>query len=125
MSTMHAALIREHGGPEVLEVVEVERPVPKSGEVLVRVGACALNHLDIFVRRGMPGMRFSFPHVSGGDIAGWVKAAGDEAGEPLVGKTVLIDPLVDGHALGEGPWGGLAEYIVVPADNAMIIDEPR
>ncbi|HZS88971.1 MAG TPA: zinc-binding dehydrogenase [Chloroflexota bacterium] len=124
MSTMHAALIREHGGPEVLEVVEVERPVPKSGEVLVRVGACALNHLDIFVRRGMPGMRFSFPHVSGGDVAGWVEAAGDAAGEHLVGGAVLIDPLVGDHALGEGPWGGLADFIVVPAQNVISIDAP-
>jgi alcohol dehydrogenase len=121
MTTMQAALIREHGGPEVLEVREVERPTPGAGEVLVRIGACALNHLDIFVRRGMPGMRFSFPHVSGGDIAGWVDAAGDAAGEHLLGSAVLIDPLVNGHALGEGPWGGLAEYIVVPVQNALPI----
>lgn len=122
---MQAALIREHGGPEVLDIGKVERPSPKSGEILVRVGACALNHLDIFVRRGMPGVHFSFPHVSGGDIAGWVESAGDAEGEPLVGSAVLIDPLVDGHALGEGPWGGLADYIVVPAKNAIPIDEPN
>lgn len=123
MATMKAALIREHGGPEVLQLDEVERPWPGPGEILVRIGACALNHLDIFVRRGMPGMSFTFPHVSGGDIAGWVEAAGDAGGEHLVGRMVLIDPLVDGHALGEGPWGGLAEYIVVPAENAMVLHE--
>jgi NADPH:quinone reductase-like Zn-dependent oxidoreductase len=125
MALMRAALIHEHGGPEVLEVADVERPSPGPGEVLVRVGACALNHLDIFVRRGMPGMRFSFPHVSGGDIAGWVETAGDGADAALIGSTILVDPLVNGHALGEGPWGGLAEYIVIPAENAMPIAEPN
>lgn len=123
MATMKAALIERHGGPEVLQIADVERPSPGPGEILVRIGACALNHLDIFVRRGMPGVTFSFPHVSGGDIAGWVEASGDSAGEHLVGSAVLIDPLIDGHALGEGPWGGLAEYIVVPAGNAMPIGE--
>ncbi|HEX8918449.1 MAG TPA: zinc-binding dehydrogenase [Chloroflexota bacterium] len=122
MVMMQAAMIYQHGGPEVLEVGEVERPEPGPGEILVRVGACALNHLDIFVRRGMPGMRFSFPHISGGDIAGWVEAAGDQSGQHLIGTPVLLDPLVDGHALGEGPWGGLSEYVVVPAENAIPIE---
>lgn len=122
MEMMRAALIREHGGPEVLELGEVERPSAGPGEILVRVGACALNHLDIFVRRGMPGMRFTFPHISGGDIAGWVEAAGDQQDAHLVGSTVLLDPIVNGHALGEGPWGGLAEYVVVPAENAIPLE---
>ena len=124
MAMMRAALIREHGGPEVLELGEVERPSAGPGEIMVRVGACALNHLDIFVRRGMPGMRFTFPHISGGDIAGWVEAAGDEQGAGLVGSAVLLDPIVNGHALGEGPWGGLAEYVVAPAENAIRIEGP-
>jgi alcohol dehydrogenase len=122
MVMMHAAVIREHGGPDVLELREVERPEPGPGEILVRVGACALNHLDIFVRRGMPGIHFTFPHISGGDIAGWVEAAGSQVGEHLVGSSVLLDPIVNGHALGEGPWGGLAEYVVVPAENAIPIE---
>jgi len=120
---MQAALIHRHGGPDVLEVGQIERPTPGPGEILVRVGACALNHLDIFVRRGMPGMRFDFPHISGGDVAGWVEEAGDERGADLIGATVLLDPIVDGRALGEGPWGGLAEYVLVPAENAMRIDD--
>ena len=123
MATMQAALIREHGGAEVLDVREIERPSPKAGEVLVRVAACALNHLDIFVRRGMPGVRFTFPHVSGGDIAGWVEEVGEGVEDTWSGSSVLIDPLVDGHALGEGPWGGLAEYITVPARNVMRIGD--
>ncbi|MBV9279914.1 MAG: zinc-binding dehydrogenase [Chloroflexi bacterium] len=124
MPTMRAALIREHGGPQVLELADVERPSPGPGEILVRVGACALNHLDIFVRRGMPGVRFSLPHVSGGDIAGWVEAAGDEGSARLVGATILLDPLVNHQALGEGPWGGLADYVVAPAENAIPLEEP-
>ena len=122
MAMMRAAVIREHGGPDVLEVGEVETPSPGPREILVKVGACALNHLDIFVRRGMPGMRFTFPHISGGDIAGWVEAAGDQSGQHLVNSSVLLDPMVDGHALGEGPWGGLAEYVVVPVENAIPLE---
>ena len=120
LSTMQAAVIKEHGGPEVLDVRQVKRPAPGRGKVSVRVGACALNHLDIFVRRGMAGIEFKFPHVSGGDVAGWVDSVGEEVDDGIVGSTVLIDPLIDGHALGEGPdWGGLEEYVVVPADNVI------
>jgi NADPH:quinone reductase-like Zn-dependent oxidoreductase len=119
---MQASFIRQHGPPEVLEVGEVERPAPGPGEILVRVGACALNHLDIFVRRGMPGVRLTLPHTSGGDIAGWVEAAGDERGAELIGKTVLLDPLVGRHALGENLKGGLAEYVIAPTQNAILLD---
>jgi NADPH:quinone reductase-like Zn-dependent oxidoreductase len=120
---MQASFLRKHGGPEALEVGEVERPEPGPGEILVRVGACGLNHLDIFVRRGMPGVHLTLPHTSGGDVAGWVEAAGDETGARLVGKTVLIDPLIGRHALGENLKGGLAEYVLVPAQNAMVLDD--
>lgn len=124
MTVMAASFIREHGGPETLELGEVERPSPGAGEILVRVGACALNHLDIFVRRGMPGVHLALPHTSGGDIAGWVEAAGDERAAPLIGKTVLLDPLVGRHALGENLKGGLAEYVLAPAENAILLDSP-
>jgi NADPH:quinone reductase-like Zn-dependent oxidoreductase len=120
---MQAALIREHGGPEVLEVAEVERPTPARGEVMVRVAACALNHLDIFVRRGMRGVQFSFPHVSGGDVVGWITDTGDGVKDVTPGTIVLIDPLIEGHALGEGPrWGGLADYVTVPAANVISLE---
>jgi alcohol dehydrogenase len=114
-TAMQAAVLREHGGPEAFEVEEIERPEPGEGEILVRVLACALNHLDIFVRRGMPGVNLPLPHVAGGDIVGVVEV-GDER---LAGQTVLLDPLVGRHALGEGLWGGLAEYVVAPAVNAI------
>jgi len=119
MTTMQAGIIRAHGGPEMLEVGEIERPEPGPGEILVRVAACALNHLDIFVRRGMPGVHLPLPHISGGDITGWVEAVADKSDAGLIGRQVLLDPLVGHHALGENLRGGLAEYVVAPAQNAI------
>jgi 2-desacetyl-2-hydroxyethyl bacteriochlorophyllide A dehydrogenase len=121
---MRAAVLRSHGGPEAFEYGEIERRDPAAGEVLVRVLACALNHLDVFVRRGMPGVPLELPHVSGGDIVGRVEAAASPEDEALVGTTVLLDPLVGRHALGENLWGGLAEFVVAPAANAILLDAP-
>jgi alcohol dehydrogenase len=118
-ATMVATLIREHGGPEQLLVETVQRPRPAAGEVLVRVGACALNHLDIFVRRGMPGLPIPLPHTTGGDIAGWVHELGDGVGGIDLGAPVLVDPAVEDGALGENRPGGLSEYVVVPASNLI------
>lgn len=119
---MQAALVREHGGPEALTIEEIERPAPAPGEILVRVGACAVSHHDIFVRRGMPGVRLDLPVVPGCDVAGWVEAAGDERGAHLVGAAVLIDPIVGELSLGEHLPGGLAGYVVVPVENAIRLD---
>jgi alcohol dehydrogenase len=116
---MQAAVIREHGGPEVMQLDEYARPRVGTGEVLVRVGACGLNHLDIFVRRGMPGLPIPLPHVSGGDIAGWVDEVGDGVSTDLVGKPVLLDPAVGDGAIGETLPGGLAEFVVAPAENVI------
>jgi alcohol dehydrogenase len=124
MALMRAAFVREHGGPEALEYGEIERPRPRPGEVLVRVTACALNHLDIFVRRGMPGVRLDLPHVPGGDIVGWVEESGDDQGRRLVGALVLLDPMVGRGMLGEHEWGGLAEFVVAPVDNAIPLPHP-
>jgi NADPH:quinone reductase-like Zn-dependent oxidoreductase len=121
--TMRAAVLREHGGPEAFAYGEIERREPGAGEILVRVTACALNHLDIFVRRGMPGVPLPLPHIAGADIVGCVEAAGDASAEPLVARTVLLDPMVGRHALGENLWGGLAEYVVAPAANAIQLPE--
>jgi alcohol dehydrogenase len=124
VTTMRAAFVREHGGPEALEYGEIERPEPGPGEMLVRVAACALNHLDIFVRRGMPGVHLDLPHVPGGDIVGWVEGCGDETGRRLVGTLVLLDPIVGRGVLGEHEWGGLAEFVVAPVDNAIPLPHP-
>ncbi len=122
---MLATLIREHGGPEQLLVEEVERPEPGAGEVRVRVAACAINHLDIFVRRGMPGLPIPLPHTSGGDVAGWVDALGSAVEGVAVGAPVLVDPAVEGGALGENRPGGLAEYMIVPAGNLLPVTDER
>lgn len=124
---MQAAVIREHGGPDHLVVESIERPEPGPGEALIRVGACALNHLDIFVREGMPGLPVPLPHISGGDIAGWVEALGPNSGGIELGAPVLVDPVIDGHGmLGETRRGGLAEYVTVPITNLLPIpDETR
>lgn len=118
-ATMKATVIREHGGPERLLVEAIERPVPGPGELLVRVAACAINHLDIFVRRGMPGLPIPLPHTTGGDIAGWVEQLGDGVDGVEVGAGVLVDPAVPEGALGENRPGGLAQFVVVPAANAI------
>jgi alcohol dehydrogenase len=116
---MLAAVIREHGGPEVLALERVPVPHPKRQEVLVRVAACALNHLDIFVRRGMPGLPIPLPHISGGDIVGTVTAVGEDVSEDVLESRILVDPAVNGGAIGEDLPGGLAEYVVVPSANVI------
>jgi alcohol dehydrogenase len=120
--TMTAALIREHGGPDRLLVETVERPRAEAGQVVVRVAACALNHLDIFVRRGMPGAPVSLPHTTGGDIAGWIEELGPGVGGHSVRAPVLVDPAVANGTIGENAPGGLAEYVVVPADNLIPLE---
>ena len=121
--TMTATLIREHGGPERLLLETVERPRPRDGEALVRVAACALNHLDIFVRRGTPGMAVRLPHTGGGDISGWVEELGPGVAGPEPGVPVLVDPAVPTGTIGENAPGGLAEYVLVPADNLIALQD--
>ncbi len=118
--TMRAIVFRQHGGPEVLELEQRwPRPVPGVGEVLIAVKACGVNHLDIFVRRGMPNKKTELPHISGGDIAGTVAALGPGVGGVDIGARVLIDPIVPGGALGEDTQGLMSEYGVVPAANLI------
>lgn len=132
---MRAAYIRSHGGPEVIEVGE--RPVPETGpgEVRVRLVTAALNHLDLWVRRGIPGIELEMPHVLGADGAGVVEAVGPGVEEPAPGEEVYLQPglfcgrcefclageeslCVRFRLLGEHVDGTLAEHVVVPAVNA-------
>ena len=130
---MKAIVLREHGGPEVLQLEELPTPEPGPGEVRVRVRAVALNHLDLWVRRGGPAFHLEYPHRLGSDIAGTVDAIGPGA-VAEVGAKVVVQPGVScmrcaaclgGHdnlcryykILGENTQGGYAEYIVVPAVN--------
>jgi alcohol dehydrogenase len=121
---MRAALIVEHGDRSNVVVGQYPTPVAGKDEVVVKVEAVSLNHLDIFVRRGIPGRTLELPHISGGDIAGTISELG-EGGEHLqLGARVLIDPYIPGHgALGEDLTGGLAEYIKVPAANIIPLPE--
>ena len=74
---MKAVIFNQHGGPEVLEYAEAPDPTIKANEVLVEVKACALNHLDIWARGGLPGIAIPLPHILGNDIAGVVREVGE------------------------------------------------
>lgn len=140
---MRAALFRQHGGPEVMELGEVPVPTPGPGEVQIRVTAAALNHIDLWLRRGLPALHVPLPHVSGGDVCGVVSELGAglaaRAGA-AVGDRVLVNPGIscgrcvacldgrdnfcpDYQMIGEQTWGGEAEYLVVPAQN--LVPAPR
>lgn len=120
---MKAALIVQHGDRSNLQIGEYPKPEPASGEVIISVKACGLNHLDIFVRRGIPGRHLELPHISGGDVSGVIAEVGADVTNVKVGDRVLIDPLVHGQALGEDFTGGLAEYVKVPAVNCIPLPE--
>lgn len=136
---MRAALFRTHGGPEVLELADVARPRPKPCEVLVGVRAAALNHLDLWVRRGLP-IETTMPHVGGSDVAGVVEEVGDGVEGWSVGERVVVNPLLacgrcreclrgeeplcaEIRILGEHTDGGFAELVAVPAANLHRIPE--
>jgi NADPH:quinone reductase-like Zn-dependent oxidoreductase len=125
---------RAHGGPEVLEYVEVPEPTPGPGEVRVRVRAAAFNRLDRFTRDGIPGVPVPLPHVLGSDGSGTVDALGPGDAGPKVGTEVLLNPgLWDGKCeacrrgqeclcrafriVGEHTQGTAAPFVVVPARN--------
>src|SRR5579864_8605941 len=89
---MKAARIHQHGSPEVLVYEDVAEPQIKANQILVRVRACALNHLDLWVRAGIPGMKFPMPHILGSDIAGEVVAVGELCERVKPGWRVLLSP---------------------------------
>ena len=89
---MKAARIHQHGGPEALVYEDVPEPRIRADQVLLRVRACALNHLDLFVRAGIPGMKFPMPHILGSDIAGEVVEVGELCERIQPGQRVLLSP---------------------------------
>jgi 2-desacetyl-2-hydroxyethyl bacteriochlorophyllide A dehydrogenase len=134
--TMKAVAIVEHGGIDGLRYMELPDPQPGVGEVVIKVRACALNHLDIWLRLGIPAYRLSLPHVPGSDVAGEVVAVGDGVTNVQVGDKVIVNPnLTCGECewcrMGEDSmcqsfgifgakcWGGYAEYAKVPARNLL------
>jgi NADPH:quinone reductase-like Zn-dependent oxidoreductase len=136
---MKAVIFRKHGGPEVLEYADVPEPQIRANEVLVEVKACALNHLDIFVRAGLPGIEIPLPHILGNDIAGVVREVGELVTWVKPGEEVMVQPGVScGHCeaclsgqdnlcreydiIGYRRNGGYAEFVAVPGVN--IIPKP-
>jgi NADPH:quinone reductase-like Zn-dependent oxidoreductase len=89
---MQALRIHAHGGPEVLQIDDVPRPQVRAGEVLVKVLATSINHLDLWVRRGMPGFAVQFPRVLGCDGTGEIAALGEGVSDLRVGQRVVIEP---------------------------------
>lgn len=95
---MQAVRIHAHGGPEVLSVDRIDRPEPGPGEVLVKVLAASVNHLDLWVRRGMPGVQIPFPRILGCDGTGEIAELGPGVEGLRVGQRVVIEP---GYSSGE------------------------
>ena len=137
---MKALSFEQHGELNVLRYGDVPDPAVETGHVVVRVRACALNHLDIWVRRGWPGLKLDMPHWCGADVAGEVVETGHQVTGWQPGQRVVIDPgislfedeftrrgedsLSPGyHVLGEHRRGGAAEYVSVPAANLAILPD--
>src|SRR6188508_2437937 len=122
---MLAARIHEDGGPEVVVVEDAPDPVAGPGEVLVRLRAASLNHLDIWVRKGLPSV--PKPRILGADGAGIVEAVGDDVTGFAPGDRVVINPgLVHGDrvtVVGEHFDGTHAELIAIAAEQVFHLDE--
>lgn len=138
---MKAMLYHEAGGPEVLQYVDVDDPEPGPGDVIVDVGATALNRLDVVQRNGwfqMPG--FIYPHIAGMDVAGTVSAVGDNVSGVAIGDRVVVDPSLAGVAddsklagrgdlygdlgiIGGTVDGGYAEKCLAPASHVYPVPD--
>ena len=135
---MKAVRIHEFGGPEVLRYEDAPDPILRKDQVLVRVHACALNHLDVWVRKGLPGVKL--PHILGSDIAGEIAEVGEYVTGLKAGQRVLLAPMhFCGHcakcvagvqnqcpeftALGNAVDGGNAEFISSPVANVLPIPD--
>ncbi len=136
---MKAVRFHRHGGPDVLVYEEAPEPVLADGDVLVRIRACALNRIDVWGRRGRPGLEIPLPHIPGSDVAGEIVSSA--AVDVLPGRRVMLQPGIScgrcvaclsgkdnecprfevlGHI---NTGGGYAEYIKVPAQNVVSIPD--
>jgi NADPH:quinone reductase-like Zn-dependent oxidoreductase len=133
---MKAVVFHQHGAPDVLTYTDAAEPTFRPNEVLVRVRACALNHLDLWVRRGLPGVPIPLPHIPGSDIAGEIAKAGADVTTVGAGQKVVLAPGVtcgkcaaclaglDNRCrqftnLGYLIDGGCAEYVRCPEVNCL------
>lgn len=137
---MKAVVFHQHGGPEVLEYTERPDPSINAAQVLIEVKACALNHLDVWARKGLPGIQIPLPHILGNDIAGIVRSVGELVNWVKPGDEVMLHPGVScGHCieclagrdnlcreytiLGYLRDGGYAELVAAPGVN--VIPKPK
>jgi len=135
---MKAIRFHEFGGPEVLKYEDVADLRPREDQVMVRVKACALNHLDLWIRKGLPGVKL--PHINGSDVSGEVAEVGSYVSGIRRGTRVLLAPMTfcnhcaqctagqqnfcrEFSALGYASDGGNAEYIAVPEVNVIPIPD--
>ena len=135
---MKAVRFHEHGGPEVLKYEDAPEPKIQANEVLVRIKACALNHLDLWLRMGVRDWKLSMPHIVGSDISGEVAEVGSLVGRVKVGERVLLCPGIScGQCeacfkglesacrsytmFGVMVDGGYAEYVKSPEANVVPI----
>lgn len=133
---MKAIVFHQHGGPEVLKYEDASEPALRASDVLLRVKACALNHLDLWVRRGLPNVAIPLPHIPGSDIAGEIAKIGTDVTNVRAGQKVVLAPLVscgkcpaclaglDNHCrqatnLGYMIDGGCAEFVRAPEVNCL------
>jgi NADPH:quinone reductase-like Zn-dependent oxidoreductase len=139
---MRAFVLQGHGDLSRLALADVPAPaVRHASDVRVRLRAAALNHLDLWTIKGLPGLSLQFPHILGGDGAGVVDAAGDGVTRVRPGDAVLFNPgiscyrceyclagehslCVEYRILGEHVPGTLAEYVVLPEPNVFPIPQP-
>jgi NADPH:quinone reductase-like Zn-dependent oxidoreductase len=138
---MKATVFHKHGPPDVLSYEDIENPHVGSNQVLIKVKGVALNHLDLFVRAGLPGLNLQMPHILGGDISGEIVELGSNVTSSLsVGQKILVDPgiscgvcefCIRGEEslcstygiLGEHLRGGYADYIAMDQRNVVPIPE--
>ena len=137
---MKAVVFEKHGGPEVLEYTEVPEPKAGPGEVLIEVKATSINHIDIFLRRGMPGIKVPLPKIVGSDAAGIIRQMAPDVSGLTVGQRVTINPGIScgrcefcaagfgsqctSYAMvGENRDGAYAELVAVPAHIVLPIPD--
>lgn len=133
---MKALGFMQHGDANQIQLLELPKPTPKKEEVLIQVKASAFNHLDIWVRKGLPGLKLMLPHISGSDAAGIVSELGSDVTNFQIGDRVAINPGINFSEdeftlrgkqsesphfaiIGEHLPGTHAEFIAVPAKNLI------
>ena len=137
---MKAVVFYEHGTPDVFRYEDVPDPFPGRGEVLIEVRATSINHIDVFLRRGMPGIKVPMPKIAGSDASGIIREVGPDVTSLKAGQRVTIDPCVSCgrcefcsagfgsqctsyHMIGEQTDGAYAELVKVPAHIVLPIPD--